>query len=68
MWNRGTGIRPALQLRYMVTVMPLVIVVSVVGMDRFFRTAFLNRKLRLFPAEKNKRSKWIIGEVRMILH
>lgn len=31
------------QLRYMVTVMPLVIAVSVVGLERFFRTAFLNR-------------------------
>jgi predicted neutral ceramidase superfamily lipid hydrolase len=41
------------QLRYMVTVMPLVIAVSVVGMERFIRTAFLNRQLRLFRAGKN---------------
>jgi 4-amino-4-deoxy-L-arabinose transferase-like glycosyltransferase len=38
------------QLRYMVTVMPLVIVVSVVGMDRFIRAQSQNGKLRLFLA------------------
>lgn len=41
------------QLRYMVTVMPLVIAVSVVGMERFLRTVFQDRPLQLFPARKN---------------
>jgi 4-amino-4-deoxy-L-arabinose transferase-like glycosyltransferase len=39
------------QLRYMVTVMPLVIAVSVIGMDRFIHT-FQDNHLRLFSAEK----------------
>jgi 4-amino-4-deoxy-L-arabinose transferase-like glycosyltransferase len=40
------------QLRYMVTVMPLVIAVSVIGMDRFIHSAFQDRQLRLFSAGK----------------
>ncbi len=41
------------QLRYMVTVMPLVIVVSVVGTERFLRTVFQDRRLQLFSTRKN---------------
>jgi 4-amino-4-deoxy-L-arabinose transferase-like glycosyltransferase len=41
------------QLRYMVTVMPLVIVVSVVGVDRFIHTTSFNWPLRLFRAGRN---------------
>jgi 4-amino-4-deoxy-L-arabinose transferase-like glycosyltransferase len=42
------------QLRYMVTVMPLTIAVSVVGMEGFIRTAFINRPLPLFQVGKEK--------------
>jgi 4-amino-4-deoxy-L-arabinose transferase-like glycosyltransferase len=42
------------QLRYMVTVMPLVIAVSVVGMERFLRTVFQNGQLHLFSVGKKR--------------
>jgi 4-amino-4-deoxy-L-arabinose transferase-like glycosyltransferase len=41
------------QLRYMVTVMPLVIAVSVVGVERFVRTTSFNWPMRLFRMGKN---------------
>jgi 4-amino-4-deoxy-L-arabinose transferase-like glycosyltransferase len=42
------------QLRYMVTVMPLVIVVSVIGVERFIRTSSLNWPLGLFRTGKTE--------------